>query len=208
MTAFPGSSPALHPLLEDAARGELPEWTRAGPQRRAHMARVAGLMREWATARGGSRRDIVRWTATGALHDALRDEDHEILRSRVSPRFRGLPGKVLHGPAVAARLRDEGVVDEEILQAISYHTLGSASFGALGMALFAADFLEPGRELKAKWRRALRERAAGELESVVREILAARIGYLVKRGRPLREETVEFWNAMSEGQEWASASEF
>ena len=171
------------------------------------MKRVAELMGAWAESRGEAPEDVRRWRAAGFLHDALRDEDHETLRRQVDERFAALPGKVLHGPAVAARLRDEGVTDAELLHAISYHTLGSAAFGHLGMALFAADFLEPGRRLIDGWRGKLRRRAGSDLENVVKEILAARIGYLVERGRPLRRETVEFWNRMAEGQGWASASE-
>lgn len=199
--------PTLHPVLAAAAQGVLPAWATARDGRRAHMARVAVLMRAWAEARGEPHEEVERWAAAGFLHDAMRDEDHETLRAQVDARFRELPGKVLHGPGAAARLRQDGVEDEELLHAISYHTLGSASFGALGMALFAADFLEPGRTLHEEWRRELRRRAADDLVNVVREILAARIGYLVERGRPLRSETVNFWNRMSEGQGWSSASE-
>jgi 2-amino-4-hydroxy-6-hydroxymethyldihydropteridine diphosphokinase len=172
------------------------------------MARVSGLMGEWARTRKEDPVDIARWIAAGNLHDALRDEDHEALRGLVDRAFRDLPGKVLHGPAVAARLRADGVDDEELLHAVSFHTLGSAGFRWLGMALYAADFLEPGRNLREEWRAKLRERAARELEVVVKEILSARIGYLVEKGRPLHPETVGFWNRISEGQTWASASEY
>ena len=172
------------------------------------MARVAALLGKWAEERGEPPREMARWLAVGFLHDALRDEDHETLRGQVDPTFKDLPGKILHGPGVARRLRDEGLEDEEFLHAISYHTLGSAGFGTLGFALFAADFLEPGRQFKEEWRAALRKRAAIDLDEVVREILSARIGYLLDRGRPLHPETLGFWNRLSEGEPWASASEF
>ncbi len=197
----------LHPLLRKASRGDLPSWTRAREERREHMARVAALLEAWARAREEEETEVARWAAAGHLHDALRDADPEDLRPRVDPPFRGFPGKVLHGPAVARRLEEEGVEDAELLHAIAYHTLGSEDFGTVGLALFAADFLEPGRESKEEWRRELRERAARDLEGVVREILSARIQYLVKEERPLRRETVAFWNRMTRGQEWASASE-
>jgi len=171
------------------------------------MARVAELLSTWARARGETGEEQVRWAAAGYLHDALRDGDDEALRGEVSPEFRDLPRKVLHGPAAAERLRREGVQDEELLHAIAYHTLGSSGFGTLGMALFAADFLEPGRTLKEKWRATLRKRAPGELEVVVKEILEARIRHLLSRGRPLRRETVAFWNELSEGEGWVSALE-
>jgi len=171
------------------------------------MGRVAALLGEWARERMEPPWEVTRWMAAGHLHDALRDEDHEVLRALVDPPFKDLEGKVLHGPGAARRLRDEGVEDEELLDAIAYHTLGSARFGTVGLALYSADFLEPGRWAREEWRAGLRRRAPRELEEVVKEILQARIGYLLERGRPLHPETLGFWNRMSEGQPWASASE-
>lgn len=197
----------LHPVIEAAARGKLPPWTLAGPGRRKHMARVAKLLEGWAEKRGESPRERVRWIALGYLHDALREADEEYMRPLVEPGFRGLPTKVLHGPAVAQRLREEGVDDEEFLHAAAFHTLGSPDFGVLGKALFAADFLEPGRKLQDDWRAKLRKRAPGDLDGTVKEILLARIRHLLARGRPLRFETVAFWNRFCEGEGWASASE-
>jgi 2-amino-4-hydroxy-6-hydroxymethyldihydropteridine diphosphokinase len=197
----------LHPILTEASRGELPPWSRASQGRRAHMIRVASLLEGWGRKRGEGEGEVARWKAAGHLHDALRDADPEKLRPLVDEPFRDLPGKALHGPAVAARLRAEGVGDEEFLHALTYHTLGSADFGSLGMALYAADFLEPGRRLREGWRKTLRQRAARDLEGVAKEILSARIGHLLDENRPLRKETVAFWNAMAEGRGWASASE-
>ncbi len=172
------------------------------------MTRVAELLGNWAETRGEPEVERARWLAAGFLHDALRDEEPEKLRRHVDPAFRELPGKVLHGPGASFRLREDGVEDGELLHAIAFHTLGSAEFGSLGFALFAADFLEPGRRIREDWRAELRERAAEDLEAVVREILAARIGYLLEKGRPLRHETLAMWNHLSEGQPWESAMEF
>jgi 2-amino-4-hydroxy-6-hydroxymethyldihydropteridine diphosphokinase len=171
------------------------------------MSRVASLMEGWAHVRREPPTEVARWIAAGHLHDALRDAGEEELRAGVGEEHRTLPTKVLHGPAAAARLRKEGVGDEELLHAIAFHTLGSPDFGIVGLALFAADFLEPGRRLEDDWRAELRRRAPGELEDVVKEILQARIRHLVNQGRPLRKETVAFWNRFAEGQGWASASE-
>jgi 2-amino-4-hydroxy-6-hydroxymethyldihydropteridine diphosphokinase len=166
------------------------------------------VLDSWASARDESPLERARWLAAGYLHDALRDEDHEILREQLGPDMKDLPGKILHGPGVAQRLQDEGVEDGELLHALRYHTLGSIEFGKVGLALYAADYLEPGRKLREDWRAALRERAATDLPGVVREILGSRIGYLVKEGRPLHPETLRFWNRFSEGEPWAGASEF
>jgi HD superfamily phosphohydrolase YqeK len=202
----PGTHP-LHPLLAEASRGVLPPWAKAREGRREHMARVSDLLGVWAGARGEGPEEVMRWKAAGLLHDALRDEDQGVLRAMLGDPHKDLPGKILHGPGVARRLEEEGVKDPELLHAIAFHTLGSPAFGVLGWALYAADFLEPGRSLREDWRRGLRERAAADLQGVVREVLGSRIRYLLDEGRPLHRSTVAFWNRMAEGEKWASASE-
>jgi len=188
----------LHPIAERASRGELPAWAVASEDRRHHMRRVATLLSAWADALGLAEHDRRRWAAVGYLHDALRDAPADDLRARVPPEMTGLPGRILHGPAAAERLRVEGVADGELLLAVAYHTLGHPALGTLGRALYAADFLEPGRDLLNDWRAGLRDRMPGELEPVVREVLGARIAHLVDRRSAMRPETVGFWNALAE----------
>jgi 2-amino-4-hydroxy-6-hydroxymethyldihydropteridine diphosphokinase len=188
-----------HPILERAAAGELPAWAEADEPRRRHIERVGALLGAWADELGLPDAERARWLAVGALHDALRDAPPETLRPRVPPALARLPGRLLHGPAAAERLRIEGVADGELLRAVGYHTLGHPSLGRLGQALYAADFLEPGRELLDDWRAELRARMPGELSAVAREILRARIVHLVERGSEVRPETVGFWNALASG---------
>lgn len=191
----------LHPLVRAAGEGIFPLWTRAGAKRRAHMARVAALLGEWGKARGKSGDDLLRWKAAGFLHDVLREEDADVLRPIVTrdfPELHELPEPVLHGPAASIRLREEGVVDAELLHAIAFHTLGHPDPGELGLALYAADFLEPGRRFRMRWRHGLRRRAPLELEDVTREILAARVVRLVERQSPIHPLTHAFWNSLVE----------
>ncbi len=171
------------------------------------MARVAKLLKKWSKARSESPRDIQRWTALGYLHDMMRDAKPKELRRLVSGPLADLPDALLHGPAAAARLREGGVTDEPLLTAVAFHTLGSPQFEDLGRALYAADFLEPGRKLRLKWRREMRKRMPEDLDNVVRAILRLRLRNLMDRERPVRPETMGFWNVMVKGQAWASASE-
>ena len=187
---------SLHPILVAAADGALPDWSVATAARREHMQRVAELMRGWSAGLELAEDDRVRWVAAGLLHDTLRDEDHDALRPRVSPELRSLPGPVLHGPAAAERLRVEGVLDGELLQAVAYHTAGSGALGALGRALYCADFLEPGRSFLPDWRADLRARMPGELDRVTKEIVGARLKHLVDRGMPFLQQTVDFWASL------------
>ncbi len=186
----------LHPVVERAGAGELPVWAEASESRRAHMARVATLLGSWAEALGLPAEERARWRALGCLHDALRNADPDALRQRVPPTFASLPGPLLHGPAAAERLRIDGVEDGAFMRAVAYHTVGHADLDRLGRALYAADFLDPGRDLLNDWRANLRTRMPGDFDEVVREILGARIVYLIEQTSTLRAETASFWNAL------------
>jgi HD superfamily phosphohydrolase YqeK len=160
------------------------------------MDRVAALLESWASALGLPEDERTRWRAAGYLHDALRDEAPDTLRELVPKDLRELPGPTLHGPAAATRLRAEGVEDEDLLSAVALHTIGGEGLGTLGRALYAADFLEPGRKFLDDWRASLRERVPPELDRVVLEIARSRIRHLLDRGASIPRQTLAFWNAL------------
>ncbi len=187
MSAAASTDAPLSPLVEAAARGELPEWAQAGKKRRAHMERVAALMREWAEALQLPAEERERWCAAGWLHDVLREADPADLRPDVPLLFRPLPGKLLHGPAAAARLRD--YLDPEMCEAIRFHTLGSPRFGRLGRALYLADFLEPGRTFDPEYTESLRARMPGDLDAIFREVVRLRWTHITGKGGTAHPET-------------------
>lgn len=220
---------APHPLVAAAAEGRLPGWAVAGEERRAHMARVAALLEGWARDLGLGKRDVLRWRAAGYLHDALRDASPAGLGGLVEGHATGagvplhvvgsgaggapgrpepldpnilqdLPPHARHGPAAAILLWRDGVEDMELLGAIRWHTLGSAGFGLLGRALYAADYLEPGRPWRQEWRKELRSRVPDELEAVLIEIVTNRIDYLLLAGRPVHPRTAGFRESIVNGR--------
>ena len=197
-----------HPVVERAARGDLPPWADVGEKRRRHVERVAALLEDWAWAGRLEDDDRTRWVAAGYLHDAVKEAQPDRLREILDGGPEAdFPEPLLHGPAAAALLRADGVDDADLLLAVGYHTLGHPRLGPLGRALYAADFLEPGRDLRNAWRAELRARMPGELDAVVREILRARVQHLLDENRPVRPETMAFWNTLVRGRAWAGASE-
>lgn len=189
----------LAPVLAAAAEGRLPAWAEVSEERRAHIARVATLVDAWAAALALPEAERRRWRAAAWLHDALRDASPRELRALVPESERALPGVLLHGPAVAARLRQEGVADEPLLRAIAWHTLGHPDLDLLGKALYLADFLEPGRGFDPLHRTALRARMPAALDDVLQEVAASRMHHVIESRRLLRPESVAFWNAIVGG---------
>jgi len=187
---------SLHPLIARAGAGELPRWSVASPARVRHMERVSKLLGEWAGALRLSDEEQLRWRAAGILHDSLRGEDARALRGRLPPTLAGLHPDVVHGPAMAEHLRDEGVTDEGLLRAVSFHSIGHPKFDRLGRYLYAADFLEPGRKRRARECADLRRGMPDETAKVLVEVAKVRIGYLLYHSLPIRPETCKFWNVV------------
>jgi 2-amino-4-hydroxy-6-hydroxymethyldihydropteridine diphosphokinase len=185
----------LHPIVAAAALGQLPAWACVRPERMPHLESVAGLLSRWAEALGLDERDRQRWAAAGRLHDCLRDADPQLLSTDAGD----YPAKVRHGPAAAARLEAEGVNDEELAEAIRYHTLGRPGWGKLGRFLFMADYLEETREFDSDERADLRARMPLEHEAVMRVVCARRIAWRLDDGASLHPLTVELWNELVEG---------
>jgi HD superfamily phosphohydrolase YqeK len=190
------AAPPVHPVVVAAARGELPDWARAGPRRREHMARVADLLGAWAAALHLTDSDVIRWRAVGYLHDALRDERPEVLRTQVAASHVQLADPILHGPAAAERLRGVGVDDPDLLEAIASHTIGGPGLGALAHALFVADYLEPARLYGTDWHADLRKRMPADLDHVLLEVVRERVRRGRESGRAVAPETLEMLEAL------------
>lgn len=187
----------LHPIIHAAGADErLPDWAVMSPARIRHAGRVGQLLSDWADALGHDARTRIRWRATGLLHDALKEERMEALRPLVDA-AEGWPDPLLHGPACANRLRAAGVDDEPLLRAIAFHTTGHRDLGALGQALYMADFLEPGRLASAGERAGLRRRMPHEWHAVLLDVATAKIGILIDAQIPVSAATAGFWEAIT-----------
>jgi len=172
----------------------LPSWAQVTDKRRAHIARVTALLDEWAEALRVSAEERQAWHDVGVLHDALRDAPEDELRRLTGDTER--PMHILHGPAVAERLADDGERRASVLDAIRWHTLGSARWDRTGKALYMADFLEPGRPFSRADRAFLAAHAMTDFDGVFRQVVRTRIEWTVREGKMLFPETADLWNSV------------
>jgi 2-amino-4-hydroxy-6-hydroxymethyldihydropteridine diphosphokinase len=180
--------------VESVADIILPEWAQVTEKRRAHIARVTALLDFWAGALGIEDGERQAWHDAGLWHDALRDASEETLRSLTGDDER--PVHILHGPAAAERLVRGGEARGELLDAIRWHTLGSATWGRTGKALYMADFLEPGRPFSRADRAFLAAHVTADFDGVFRQVVRARIEWTVREGKMLYPETADLWNSI------------
>lgn len=171
----------------------MPAWACVSERRLEHITRVTELLDEWASALRLSSDEAQAWHDAGRYHDALRDAPESQLR-RLAGDLPDYTTEMLHGPAAAARLEQDGEARTELLDAIRYHTVGSARWGRLGRALYMADYLEPGRKFSRTDRAYLASQVPHDFDATFRQVLRNRLEWSLREGMRLFPEAVGLWN--------------
>lgn len=115
---------------------------RVTAERLAHCFRVEETAIELARRYGV---DPAKAGLAGLLHDLTKDSDNIKLAEKYGI-ICDTP-KTLHGHTAAAYLKSKGYVDDdEVLEAIRWHTTGRAGMTMLDKVIYVADGTEPARE--------------------------------------------------------------
>lgn len=173
---------------------DMPDWAQVGEKRRAHIARVTSLLDRWALQLRLDAAEAQAWHDVGRFHDALRDAPEAELR-RLGAGHE-LPLEVLHGPAAATHLESIGETRTGVLNAVRWHTMGSAGWDRVGRALYMADFLEPGRNFMRADRAFLAEHLPHDFDGVFRQVVRMRLEWTLREGKALFPEAVGLWNSI------------
>ena len=178
-----------------AAALEMPSWALVSDKRLAHIQRVTAMLDEWAVKLRLPVEEAQAWHDAGRYHDALRDAPEEMLRELAGdPPNYAL--EMLHGPAAAEGLRRDGERRAELLDAIRFHTIGSAEWGRVGRALYMADYLDPGRKFSRADRAYLAAQAPHDFDATFRQVVRARLEWSLREGMRLYPEAVVLWNSV------------
>lgn len=137
----------------------------------------------------GLDKEKVRITAT--LHDCAKYLDYKSVEGFTLPD--GVPEPVIHsflGAFVAEKL---GVTDEEIIDAIRFHSSGKANMSLLGRLLFVADMIEEGRNYEGvEYLRSLYEKV--DFETCFKECLKEEFLHLNNKKQDIYFETINAYN--------------
>jgi 2-amino-4-hydroxy-6-hydroxymethyldihydropteridine diphosphokinase len=178
----------------DGAALTLPRWAVVSDKRRAHIARVVALIEQWAGAMGLPAAERRAWSDAARWHDSLRDAPEDQLRA-ITGDATG-DANLLHGPAAAVQLHRGGERRRDVLDAVRFHTVGSAAWGATGRALYMADFLEPGRSFARGDRAFLARQVPHDFDGTFRQVVRSRLEWTLRDGKQLLPETVALWNTV------------
>lgn len=152
-----------------------------------HSISVAEYMLSFADAAGISDEQA---TAAGLLHDLCKamQADELLAKARaygleLTPLQREKP-TLLHGAIAAEECRANlGIEDEDVIDAIRWHTTGRPDWGRVGLALYVADFAEPLRTIPeaAEARTLLNEEG---LDAALRFVVNQKLSYVRERFTP------------------------
>lgn len=89
-------------------------------------------------------------------------------------------------------LLEFGITDEDILNAISYHTTGRAGMTILEKLVYAADYLEPLRKLETADK--IRTTAESDFEDAFLDTVVESIGFVISKRAYLDLDSVAMYN--------------
>ena len=131
----------------------------------------------------------------GLIHDCAKNLKDEEILSLVKEQDLEIcevcfkSPQIMHGLAGAIVAKNVfNVIDEEVLNAITYHTTGRKDMTALEKIIFLADFIEPGRDFFGV--EDLRVLAYKDLERAMVSAFDNTINFVIIKGELLHLDTV------------------
>lgn len=84
------------------------------------------------------------------------------------------------------------ITDPEIIEAIYNHTAGAAGLGDLARVIYAADILDPNRNLEGT--KKMTRKALADFETTLLKLIRQNIKYVIRLRLPLHPLCVDFYN--------------
>lgn len=107
---------------------------------------------------------------------------------------------LLHGPASAYLAEEKfGISDNQVLEAIRYHTIGHPDLGLIGKIVFLADKIEPGRDYPG--RADIYKLALKNLDQAILKLTGHNLQYLVDRNIEIHPNLILLRNKVLGGKE-------
>ena len=151
--------------------------------------------------------DVEKAEIAGFLHDCAKIRDKKDLIKKAKENHLLLTKEMMKAPQIihsylGALFAREfyGIDDEDILNAITYHTTGRANMSDLEKIIFLADYIEPLRNFDGVER--ARELANKDLDAAMYFALNNTLKFLVERDNYIVVETVLARNYYKEMNIW------
>ncbi|KAB7670107.1 bis(5'-nucleosyl)-tetraphosphatase (symmetrical) YqeK [Bacillus sp. B1-b2] len=124
-----------------------------------------------------------------------------IVEQNMDPNLLLFHSELWHAPVGAYLVEQEaGIIDEDILGAIRFHTSGKPNMSLLEKIIYLADYIEPGRDFPGV--NEVRELAKENLDKAFFQAVKNTIIYLIRNNRavfPLSVDTYNYYSKKSGG---------
>ena len=165
---------------------------------RDHLYRVQGVAGDLGSLHGV---DIEKAKLAVLSHDLARTTTSEELLQQarklgieVHPVEERVP-VLLHGPVAAETLRrEEALNDEEIYQAVYWHSTAHRDLGLLGKLVFLADKLDPHKVSRNPYLAELKALAEESLDDAILAFLQRELASMLQHGRLIHPASIEARN--------------
>lgn len=175
--------------LVDLVKDEL------SPSRFKHVLRVEETAIDLAKVYDVNKEKV---SIAALLHDYAKERSNSFMKEIVIKNdldldMLGYGPSICHGPVAAEIAKKQfKVKDEDILNAIFYHTFGRANMSDVEKVVFIADFTEPKRDFKEADE--AREKAQKSLDSTIAYIASHTIVKLASEGKVIYPKALDTYN--------------
>lgn len=170
-------------------------------KRYKHVERVAEVAKNLA---GIYRISINETEAAAYLHDVAKFFELSVMIDLVKGKYPEIEDElskstaILHGFAGAEFIKNNyelfEIDNEEILNAVKYHTIGSGKMGVLSKIIYLADAIEDGRTWQGVEK--ARELAKYNLDEAIIFEINTKIEHLLSKRSIIHPNIILFWNSL------------
>ena len=146
--------------------------------------------------------DAEKARVAGTLHDIMKEKTQEEQLEMVDKfginitKFEMASKKLFHAITGSAYIEKVlGINDEDIINAVRYHTTAREGMSLLEKVIFVADFISEDRDYKGV--EEMRKAAARGLDNAVMEGLKFTVKDLADDGKPIHPNTLKAYNEMA-----------
>lgn len=132
------------------------------------------------------------------LHDVVKFADRDwmkqtIIEQQMEPTLLTFHHELWHAPVGAFVAQQEfGVTNQDVLNAICYHTTGRKYMSKLEKIIYCADMIEPNRKFSGVDE--LRQQAEQGLELLMKACVKHSIQFLIKKNQPVYPDSIHCYN--------------
>ncbi|QEA30722.1 bis(5'-nucleosyl)-tetraphosphatase (symmetrical) YqeK [Secundilactobacillus malefermentans] len=147
--------------------------------------------------------DPEKASIAGLVHDYAKQRSDDDFRQAIvdyqlDPDLLNWGNAIWHGIVGAELIKKElKIFDEDILDAVRYHTTGSTYMTTLAKIIYMADYIEPGRNFPGV--EMARKVTHDNLDDGVVYQTASTLNYLISNQKPIYPKTIETYNAWVPG---------